>query len=79
MASLSATSWQPPGFCSTVESPPESEPLGFPEGREAEADGVQVEADALVGDTLPGPLLTLLLPEPVGPTSMRPCRTTVVS
>lgn len=24
-------------------------------------------------------LLTLLLPEPVGPTSMRPCRTTVVS
>lgn len=23
--------------------------------------------------------LTLLLPEPVGPTSMRPCRTTVVS
>lgn len=79
MVSLSATSWQPPGLCSTVESPPESEPPGFSEGGEAEADGVQAEADALVGDTLPGPLLTLLLPEPVGPTSMRPCRTTVVS
>lgn len=43
-----------------------------------------MEADALAGDTPPPQvlylvLLTLLLPEPVGPTSMRPCRTTVVS
>lgn len=33
-----------------------------------------------LGTELPGLApLTLLLPEPAGPTSMRPCRTTVVS
>lgn len=48
--------------------------------------GVQVELMPLMemhaSQAQPRPclaLLTLLLPEPVGPTSMRPCRTTVVS
>lgn len=58
---------------------------GYSRGQEVQT-GTKIPTEAalplgpLSGTGLPGlAARTLLLPEPVGPTSMRPCRTTVVS